>query len=326
MLLASEPPLKRIERLIQFDLLPKNCFDSCEDEFIDYIARKSIKNQTDAKLKGKLVFTKPEFNNKYLSLFNHPINAYAKQKQSFGKRGYQKLFEEIFKVSNQAEYESVSNLQKISSNMDWTIEGSSILVTKKVKNEKVKAKPHTESSQIEGERSISSSVAKKESLSQQSIQRSHYMLESCLNMAIDISSILDLVSDLIILIAFVYSGDTAWLFVSLFTMLCPYYAVYTSLMNFQIHRNRARRDQIESKCTQYCLELMNTFFIFPTMLIYLIMYDLIYSIANTMILPFLIIASLIMRDNYIEPFETFLDRIMVYSTGMSYMDIKGFRS
>ena len=75
------------------------------------------------------------------------------------------------------------------------------------------------------------------------------MLESCLNMAIDISSILDLVSDLIILIAFVYSGDTAWLFVSLFTMLCPYYAVYTSLMNFQIHRNRARRDQIESKCT-----------------------------------------------------------------------------
>lgn len=153
-----------------------------------------------------------------------------------------------------------------------------------------------------------------------------FLLESGLNMAIDISSILDLLSDLIIMVSFVYSGDTAWLFVSLFTMLCPYYAVYTSLMNFQINRNRKRRERdLMSDRKRYFFEFLNMFFIFPTMLLYLIAYDLLYSIANTMCVPFLFFATLITRKNKIAPFEQFLDNIMVNSTGMSYMDIKGFR-
>ena len=76
---------------------------------------------------------------------------------------------------------------------------------------------------------------------------------------------------------------------------------------------------------RYFLEFLNMFFIFPTMLLYLIGYDLLYSIANTLCVPFLFFATLITRKNKIAPFEQFLDNIMVNSTGMSYMDIKGFR-
>lgn len=57
-LVQSDPPLKRLERLLDFDLLPKGSFTACEDELIDFITRKVIKNQNDTKLKGKKVFTK----------------------------------------------------------------------------------------------------------------------------------------------------------------------------------------------------------------------------------------------------------------------------
>lgn len=49
---------------------------------------------------------------------------------------------------------------------------------------------------------------------------------------IEVSSFLDFISDLVILRQLAHSTDTAWLTFSLFTMLCPYYTVYTSLINY----------------------------------------------------------------------------------------------
>lgn len=60
-------------------------------------------------------------------------------------------------------------------------------------------------------------------------------------MLIDVSAIFDLISDIVILYELVEFNHTSWLTFSIFTMLCPYFAVYTSLMNFQIEMNQKIR-------------------------------------------------------------------------------------
>ena len=57
-------------------------------------------------------------------------------------------------------------------------------------------------------------------------------LELLLTSAIEVSSFFDFISDGVILKALCMSPDTAWFSFALFTMLCPYYTVYTSLTNF----------------------------------------------------------------------------------------------
>ena len=69
---------------------------------IEFITRKVIKNQSDAKLKDKLVFITEAKNKKYFEVFSKSIQAFQKQKESFSKRGYEELFDKTFKVK---EYE-----------------------------------------------------------------------------------------------------------------------------------------------------------------------------------------------------------------------------
>lgn len=151
------------------------------------------------------------------------------------------------------------------------------------------------------------------------------MLESCLNMLIDVAAVLDLISDVVILRQLIKYEHSQWLFLSIFTMLCPYFAVYTSLMNFQIDRNKRIRNK-HKPCTSCLKQLEQVFFIFPTGLVFLICYDVLYSVANFLVMPFLILFSACLGKNWIQPFERFLDTVMYQITGMNYMDIKGFRS
>ena len=51
---------------------------------------------------------------------------------------------------------------------------------------------------------------------------------------IEISSMMDFISDVWILILLYDSTDTAWFSFTLFTMICPYYTVYASIMTFKI--------------------------------------------------------------------------------------------
>jgi len=108
-------------------------------------------------------------------------------------------------------------------------------------------------------------------------------------------------------------------------MLCPYFAVYTSLMNFQIDLNKRIRNSSKG-CTSFFKQLVQVFFIFPTGLMFLICYDILYSLANFLVMPFLILISGCLGKNWIQPFERLLDTVMYQTTGMNYMDIKGFRS
>ena len=70
-IINNDAPLKRIERLLDFELLPPNCFDNCEDELIDFVTRKVIKNQKDSRLQGLPVFGKDHINKKYFEVFKN---------------------------------------------------------------------------------------------------------------------------------------------------------------------------------------------------------------------------------------------------------------
>lgn len=143
---------------------------------------------------------------------------------------------------------------------------------------------------------------------------------------IDISSIADLISDLIILYALYINMHTSWFSITIMTILAPYYAVYTSLMNFQIDVNRKIRRTTKGP-GRYLQQVVQLIFVFPTMLIFLILFDLVYSFVNSTILPIVIFSSLKTNDtNGVKRFERKLDDLMYFVTGMNYMDIKGFRS
>lgn len=142
-------------------------------------------------------------------------------------------------------------------------------------------------------------------------EREHYMLESCLNMLIDVSSIFDLISDIIILRQLILNNHTSWLTLSIFTMLCPYFAVYTSLMNFLIDQNKKIRKMYKNRCFRSAIaQFGQVIIIFPTGLFMLILYDVLYTIANTLVLPLLIFCSMILSRNFIQPFEKILDDMM----------------
>lgn len=57
-------------------------------------------------------------------------------------------------------------------------------------------------------------------------------LEILLTTFIEVSSFFDFFSDMVILVALGNSTDTSWFAFALFTMICPYYTIYTSLTNF----------------------------------------------------------------------------------------------
>lgn len=64
------------------------------------------------------------------------------------------------------------------------------------------------------------------------------IVEPIVNYLIEISSAIDFISDCVILYYLSITPHSAWFSFSLFTMICPYYAVYTSLMNLQIRKVR----------------------------------------------------------------------------------------
>lgn len=51
---------------------------------------------------------------------------------------------------------------------------------------------------------------------------------------IELSSFLDFYSDLLVIWALSQSTDTAWFTISIFTVLAPFYTIYTSLINYNI--------------------------------------------------------------------------------------------
>jgi hypothetical protein len=71
--------------------------------------------------------------------------------------------------------------------------------------------------------------------------------ESMLSMLIEIASLCDLVSDCVILTALYHSTHTMWLTITVFTISCPYFTCYTSLMTWHISQVRKIREEKDNR-------------------------------------------------------------------------------
>ena len=103
---------------------------------------------------------------------------------------------------------------------------------------------------------------------------------------IEISSFLDFVSDLMIVITLGSSNDTSWFAFTLFTIICPYYSVYTSLINKQIENIRLKRKEGLSLFNYLGILIL----ILPTMFVLLIKVDLLFMITSVIAYPSILIS------------------------------------
>ena len=149
------------------------------------------------------------------------------------------------------------------------------------------------------------------------------MLSVLLSFFIEESSFFDFISDFMIIIALGRSTDTAWFSFSLFTVLAPYYTVYTSLINNQIDRYK-QQDASERSCMSFVFSLIC---ILPTMLIMLIIFDLVYMCISVVVYPILLPFSfckigIVLLDKYEDSQNYVLNKLF----GLSCMEVQGFRS
>ena len=107
---------------------------------------------------------------------------------------------------------------------------------------------------------------------------------------------MDIYSDTIIVGELAQTTDTAWLTFSLFTIIAPYYTIYTSLINYQI---RLIRDQHENAATTNCKLIGNCLLVLPTMLVFLIATDIIFIAIQIIALPLLLPLSLTNKSAWI---------------------------
>ena len=144
--------------------------------------------------------------------------------------------------------------------------------------------------------------------------------------AIEIASFLDLISDGLILYALYCSIHTMWLTITVFTISCPYFTCYTSLMNFHIAElKKSRSDNKKVPCNKMLTKFI---FILPTMLVILIVIDLIYMLFSLFTKPFLFLIKMITccKVDYLKKYSDSADTFFQNYFNMCYMDIQGFRT
>jgi hypothetical protein len=87
---------------------------------------------------------------------------------------------------------------------------------------------------------------------------------------IEVTSALDFYSDIVVVGELGNSTDTAWFTFSLFTILAPYYTIYSSLINQLLKLVR------KNEKSNICGMLVNLLIILPSMLVLLILMDIVY--------------------------------------------------
>lgn len=151
-------------------------------------------------------------------------------------------------------------------------------------------------------------------------------METFLNGLIEFSSIVDYVTDVIILYYLARSKHTMWFTFSLFTMLSPYYTVYASALTFQMGNFREKRSASRKGSLTCCYLLKVIFLIAPTFLIIMILLDIVYMILNVFAYAFLFLFILTpCRKRLHTVYEDFWDNLLKKTFGMSFMDLRGFK-
>ena len=149
------------------------------------------------------------------------------------------------------------------------------------------------------------------------------MLVVLLSLFIEESSFFDFFSDLVIIHGLANSTDSAWLAFSLFTVLAPYYTVYTSLINNQIQLQRRRGPGKRS-----CLNIIGScILILPSMLVFLIAVDVFYMCISVIVYPILFPFSFgPLGLKMLNKYEDCQNYVLYKLLGLSQMEIQGFRS
>jgi len=120
-------------------------------------------------------------------------------------------------------------------------------------------------------------------------------MENLLSTFIEISSLLDFISDVNILYHLYISSHTAWLTVTLFTILCPYFTTYTSIINFKIADLRRKIEKKSLNCCDYIITMIS---VMPTMVFIQIFIELTYTIICLIAVPILILIKIVSCYKY----------------------------
>ena len=158
----------------------------------------------------------------------------------------------------------------------------------------------------------------------------HFVIETYLHGLIEISSFCDFFSDIYILKQLSESVDTSWFTFMLFTMLCPYYTVYTSLISYRLNKIRQIRKKtrfgILSRGQSVKAFIAALPRILPTFLAYLILLDTVYMFLCTFCYCLLMIGMIFPCRKFMHYcFENSRHKTFEYLFGMSLMDINGFK-
>ena len=132
---------------------------------------------------------------------------------------------------------------------------------------------------------------------------------------------MDFFSDIFVLYQLSQSTDTAWFSFTLFTMVCPYYTVYSSLMTFKINDIRKIKEDV-----QVFGVLRNLFLISPLMLVFVTIVDIIFMFINCLAYCILFLIIIFpFGKRFCIAYEQFWDSVFKKFFGMSVMDVRGFK-
>ena len=139
-----------------------------------------------------------------------------------------------------------------------------------------------------------------------------------LQFLIEVSSIFDFSSDVVVIYALAKSEHTGWFAFSLLTVIAPYLTVYASLINCQIARLRDHRHGQKS-----CLrQLVTILLILPTMIPILIFLDIFLMVFSVLRLTLLLPCSIFKFGELLfYKFEEVENSVFFKLFGLSQMEV-----
>ena len=139
-----------------------------------------------------------------------------------------------------------------------------------------------------------------------------------LQFLIEVSSIFDFSSDVVVIFALAYSEHTGWFAFSLLTVISPYLTVYTSIINCQIARLRDPRHGQKS----FLRQLVTILLILPTMILILMFLDIFSMVFSGLGLTILLPCSIfILGELLFEKIEEVENSVFFKLLGLSQMEV-----
>jgi hypothetical protein len=112
-----------------------------------------------------------------------------------------------------------------------------------------------------------------------------------------------------------------WYSFSLFTMMCPFFMGYGSLVSLKIKQIKEKKEGDRRLSCGYVI------FLTPFIILYLLGLDIAYMLLTVVVLPLLVILRIVScgHCDYIHLYDDFIESILEKLFYMNKMDIQGFR-